>query len=304
MIVLKSLSRAWIKRLAFAPSGTAVAAAAGGCGLLLWSELLNGKRAEALKVSIGEVDGLAYTPDGECLFGVGSTLCAVRLATREVTQFPVRGPSVGFAPAPDSARVIVCKQQYKSAAINTRNTCWSIRKPDAPVWEVVDDFPFLFRPFFVNDDHYLIVGSHNEKGLCLRTRSAKTGALVSEVSGVAQFQALSTLSTLSPDATRIANVSKTFIHVLPVSGPFNEKPVARNDNKRYFVDLAYHPSGKYLAVASNDETVKFFDTTTWDLVRTFTWKTGKMRAVCFSPDGTLAAAGGEKGQVVVWDVDL
>ncbi|WP_162672831.1 hypothetical protein [Gemmata massiliana] len=64
------------------------------------------------------------------------------------------------------------------------------------------------------------------------------------------------------------------------------------------------PSGKYLAATSNDATVKVYDTTTWELSRTFTWNIGRMRSIAFSPDGALAAAGGDAGKVVVWDVDL
>jgi hypothetical protein len=29
-----------------------------------------------------------------------------------------------------------------------------------------------------------------------------------------------------------------------------------------------------------------------------------MRSVCFAPDGTRAAAGGDTGTVVIWDVDV
>lgn len=80
--------------------------------------------------------------------------------------------------------------------------------------------------------------------------------------------------------------------------------VVRNDNRKHFTALAFHPSGRYLAATSNDETVKLYDTTTWEVARTFTWDIGRMRSIAFSHDGTLAAAGGDSGKVVVWDVDL
>ena len=80
--------------------------------------------------------------------------------------------------------------------------------------------------------------------------------------------------------------------------------VIRNDKQRDFTGAAFHPSGRYLATTSTDETVKLYDTTTWDVARTFTWKVGKMRSIAFSPDGALAAAGSDRGKVVVWDVDL
>lgn len=79
--------------------------------------------------------------------------------------------------------------------------------------------------------------------------------------------------------------------------------------------LAFHPSGALLATVGNDGTVKLYDTTTWAVARTLAWDIGPLRAVCFAPDGTRAAAIGtgrpgagkrpkEGGKVVVWDVDL
>jgi WD40 repeat protein len=73
---------------------------------------------------------------------------------------------------------------------------------------------------------------------------------------------------------------------------------------KHITGVAFHPSGKYLAAASNDETVKLYDTATWGVARTFSWDVGRLRSVAFSPDGTRAAVGSDTHQVVVFDVDV
>jgi hypothetical protein len=77
-----------------------------------------------------------------------------------------------------------------------------------------------------------------------------------------------------------------------------------NDNRHHFTGMAFDPSGRYFAATSNDETVKLYDTATWQLAKTYTWQVGRLRSVAFSPDGTRAAVGSDTGKVVVWDVDL
>ena len=76
-----------------------------------------------------------------------------------------------------------------------------------------------------------------------------------------------------------------------------------NENNKHFNDIACHPSGKWLAAASNDETVKVYDTSTLEIAKTFTWDIGKIRSIAFSPDGLLVAAGSDKGKIVIWDFD-
>jgi WD40 repeat protein len=74
--------------------------------------------------------------------------------------------------------------------------------------------------------------------------------------------------------------------------------------RRSFVtSLAVHPGGQAIATCRNDGMVWFWEPTTFQPIRTFDWKLGKLVSVAFSPDGLLAAAGTEDGQIVVWDLD-
>jgi WD40 repeat protein len=110
---------------------------------------------------------------------------------------------------------------------------------------------------------------------------------------------------VSPDGQWSADRLLTRIRVYRLTDPFGHRTATiESDTRKHLTDLAFHPSGRYLAATSNDKTVKLYDTATWNVARSFTWNVGRVRSVCFSPDGTLAAAGGENGQIVVWDVDL
>jgi WD40 repeat protein len=79
----------------------------------------------------------------------------------------------------------------------------------------------------------------------------------------------------------------------------------RNSGKKPITGLAFHPSGRYLAATSGDATVRLHDReANWVVTRAFDWRIGALKSVAFHPEGTRAAAGGAKGQVVLWDVDL
>ena len=77
-----------------------------------------------------------------------------------------------------------------------------------------------------------------------------------------------------------------------------------NDGRESFTAAAFHPLGKFLAVTSNDSTLRVYDTVNWRVATTFTWDIGRLRSVAFSQDGLLAAAGSDSTKLVVWDFDL
>ncbi len=78
----------------------------------------------------------------------------------------------------------------------------------------------------------------------------------------------------------------------------------RTGTLTHYRAVAFHPDGRHLLAGNNDTTARLIDSETWQVVRQYTWAIGRLTAVAVSPDGMLAAAGGAKGQVVVWDLDL
>jgi WD40 repeat protein len=67
--------------------------------------------------------------------------------------------------------------------------------------------------------------------------------------------------------------------------------------------VAGHPSPRIIASASADGTVRFWNAGSGAEEKVYDWNIGPITALAFSPDGLTCAAGGENGQVVIWDVD-
>ncbi len=67
------------------------------------------------------------------------------------------------------------------------------------------------------------------------------------------------------------------------------------------VCLLFSPDGSRLATASNDRTIKLWDTTTGREVFTLLGHTGGLRSLAFSPDGHRIISGGVDASARVWD---
>lgn len=67
--------------------------------------------------------------------------------------------------------------------------------------------------------------------------------------------------------------------------------------------LAYTPDGRQLITGSWDKTIKSWDAASGRESASFEWGVGRVYAVAVAPDGLRAAAAGDAGTIVVWDVD-
>lgn len=73
--------------------------------------------------------------------------------------------------------------------------------------------------------------------------------------------------------------------------------------KKHVPDVAFTAAnGTRLLATSNDETVRQWDTATWQEKDVYTWKVGKLTVLDVSSDGCRVASGGALGKVILWDV--
>jgi len=66
--------------------------------------------------------------------------------------------------------------------------------------------------------------------------------------------------------------------------------------------VAFSPAGDYLAIGSNDKTVRIWDIKARTKVRTLSGHTAGVTSVAFSPDGKILASGSMDTQVKLWEV--
>lgn len=66
--------------------------------------------------------------------------------------------------------------------------------------------------------------------------------------------------------------------------------------------LCGDPLGRFLLIACGKQVLEF-DPASWKVARQFDWQIGTVNCLAISPAGTVAAAGGDKGKVAVWDLE-
>ncbi len=305
MIVLKG-RRSGGDLLAFSPDGQTLASRYKG-GLQLWRGLPSPEYA--VIPTDDTVGWIQFTPNGERLLLGGYTSRVYDLARDDFTELPeseTEHRTMSLAPGGRTV-VAVCLPRSWPPLQECWLRCWPADRMGVgpPRWSVRVPRTNAGRPLFLPDGRFLVMeyqhGPESGEWAYWWVRRSKTGKPQAES---APLPWSPDVEAVSPDGRWVAGARHYHAAVWSVADLAHPPVELRNDSRNNFTDLAFHPSGRFLAVTSNDRTVKVYDTVTWAVARTFTWDIGKMKAVTFSPDGLLAAAGSDTGRVVVWDVDF
>jgi WD40 repeat protein len=313
--VPKNASRCRVDGLAFGPDGRSLAAAGSVAGLQLWDDIHSDRPPRTFKhPEPAQLDGpVEFRTDGRfvmCRSDRGPVIWSLdgsHLVTVPPTHFGVICRA-SFTPG-DSLLVTDYKQNAVPyfGVIELRplfeptadRAVWS-----HPTLDIPGQAPIVAEDGATFAAYHAAIADSRRRRFAVVTHDLATGRIL-RTSGPGPEKV--GLSSVGLRFGLLVQISDRQISAwkIDVANDWQQPFFStKNDQKRNVTDVAFHPSGRYLAATSNDATVKLYDTTTWEVARTFTWDIGRMRSIAFSPDGTLAAAGSDKGKVVVWDVDL
>jgi WD40 repeat protein len=295
-----------VNGVAFSPDGAMLASAASD-GVCVW-DLATGK--PRWRADVDYADQPAFSPDGRWLAAVGLEFGFWEATTgRPGPAIEVeRGEPLSCAFSPDGKLFVVGTDDDEDAPYIYR---WSTRtwKRKGFTWHTVPFQCCAFRP----DGKILATAGKSRILLC----NSATGAQLTAVESATRHDSLALAwstdgKLLLHAAGRTVSVryGRALKEVVKAGRPYSTldrraltEIAVIEQPKRYFLDVAMHPGGRFIATASKDGIIQFWDMAAWTELQTFAWDIGGLRCVTFAADGLRAACGGDKGKIIVWDVD-
>jgi WD40 repeat protein len=285
--------RTYLHAVVFSPDGLTLAGAGGD--LLVWN-LATGNSVRSRKEDIKTIGDVTLAPDGKTiatasreLGGANTVLAgsvqlwdgAQALSLATLGSSSGKRPRLALEPQPERTRPV---EQH--LGIGTRK---GYNRSGSYVWSVA----------FAPDSRTLAVGT-DTGGVFLWDLDA------SQPAGQLPMKAAALQLAFSADGRLLAASEGSRVRVWDVAA--REPVCTLHGHAKRVTSLAFAPGGgtgraPLLLSGSEDETVRGWDVTTGKEREAFRWPVGKVRAVAVAPDGMTAAAAGDNGDVVIWDVE-
>jgi WD40 repeat protein len=280
-----------VHRVRFSPDSLSLAIVHRRSNRVAEVDLASGVTKPNRRFDRGELSAVAYSPDGGHL-AVGTTTGFGQVVRRDDEEVLVNldigaGSAVEFANTSDPKRCWL--------AMAAAQFClWNRYSQEYIVAEAEGDYR---GASFGPDGSFVASIEHHAH--CLTVWNVKPFRVLfrTALSGIGSFENGSV--AVLPDGDRIVYAAGDQLRCVSMSGG----PGWETDLKKPAIDLVLHPRGQSALIADGTKKVTQIDTTNGRPIQQFDWNIGKVSCVDIATDGTLAAAGGEKGQVVVWDAE-
>jgi WD40 repeat protein len=306
LLTLAQRKKRTVSALAFAPDGRALVASSVLSVPTLWELPVVGAPVPLSNVPIPPSSAFTFSPDAR----VVGWICGPRRFERDRGTPEARAAKL----TPETEALVsqaTCGADQKLLVRTTnRGTGYRIRAftPDgkdgwAEAWTVgpADDLNGRSIVGASRADRFFtweILPFNQGYTKRVVMRSTLTGEMVDATTvGLSYILGLA----VAPDASMAIFFRNSSLHAWRPGGKVEK---VRTGTLTHYRALAFHPDGRHLLAGNNDTTARLIDTQTWQVVRQFVWDIGVLTAVAVSPDGALAAAGGAKGRIVVWDLDI
>jgi WD40 repeat protein len=292
--------RGRIVRLAFSPEGTTLAAVVrGGMQLGLW-ELPGGSFRWWHPYIDAAVSTCAYSPDGKWFViggDIGMALPYIRARDNYDSEIHARRPigALAFSSRVVPGRTVVAVGADRvrlydlDAPYDDKSMLWDAELPAPEGW---------FRSIAFHPTADILIGCDPSSSRLIHVWNPVTRERLRPP--IARKPA--------PQAAIFSATGERLLvayggHAQLLDTESWSTLVTCSHARGKVTDVAASPCGKWFATSGTDDTVRLWDASIGAPGPVFDWKLGSVTALAFSPDGLTCAAGGEKGQVVVWDVD-
>lgn len=299
-----------VRCLAFAPDGSALASAAERITTVkLWNPTTGAPVGELLG-RWGFVSGVAFSFDGKLI--ATTTMNSYLVIWDAETRDSVAVASdmyTRYAPAfaPDGARVAAGGTEGVPVWANPCAPALTRDEYDNITWEPERRYTFdggdgltdRFDSVAFSPNGKWIAGHGLFRAVIWDRDKPSKPARVIPHSLESDFLSC---CAFSPDSERLAIGFERNAEIHPVRG--KSKPVILKGHTRFVRAVGFTPDGRTLMTACGDGCARLWDAHTGELRRTYDFGIGRLYSGAFSPDGLTCAAGGESGQIVVWDVEV
>jgi WD40 repeat protein len=311
--ILKNKVARAVSRLAFGPDGRKLVTGGSG-GFDIW-DLTTGRHTHIPSPDVTNyIRACECDPLGRWFYVSDSTRGGrvIPWSGRDERNLPgPRGHHVhGLAVSADGSRLLLSRLNP------CQLECWATEKdPFAPVWGRRNGRPvdpletpapqapdWVFRAVALSRDWRLAaaVGVRTDNPAPAVTLwDGGSGALIRNLGPAGNFMIYRL--TFTPDGKTLFGYDEKEIAVWDTASGSQAGRFSPGRAKLH--GLAIHPSGQFFVTAGADRTARTWNLSDLRETKALKWTIGKLSSVALSPDGTLAAAGGEKGQVVLWDID-